>query len=94
MHIEVDLDVLVSAARNLEAAVDVARQVHDHRSSLEALAAEAGSAHLEDAIRSALGRWGYGMGLIVEDADQLAAMLREADRTYRRVEGRIAGTQP
>lgn len=34
------------------------------------------------------------MGLIVEDADQVASMLREADRTYRRVEGRIAGTQP
>ena len=74
-HFEVDLDLLSRTARDLRAAVGLARTVADNRGSLAALLADCGSSRLASAGEDFLGEWGYGMKLIVDDGEQLAQML-------------------
>lgn len=62
----------------------------EHRSRLSGLLVACGSHRLESAGDEFLGQWGYGMGLIVDDAERLATMLEAGAVAYQDVEGRIA----
>ena len=90
MHVEVDPTLLEDTAANLRDAVEVARDVADHRSRLTALSARCGSATFGAAVESFVDEWGYGMGLVAEDAETLASMLESGAAAYRKVEGSIA----
>jgi hypothetical protein len=94
VHLEVDLDVLDGTARQLRQAVGVAREVADHRGHLTAMVEECGSARLRSAVERFLGQWGYGMGLVVGDAEHLASMLQAGAEAYRQTEESIARVQP
>ncbi|HEX6382314.1 MAG TPA: hypothetical protein VF180_13795 [Acidimicrobiia bacterium] len=89
-HFEVDLDLLSRTARDLRAAVGLARTVADNRGSLAALLADCGSSRLASAGEDFLGEWGYGMKLIVDDGEQLAQMLEAGAARYGEVEDRIS----
>ena len=90
MHVDVDPRLLIDTAARLRAAVSVAREVSEHRSRLSGLVVACGSHRLESAAGDFLGQWGYGMGLIVDDAERLATMLEAGAAAYREVEDRIA----
>jgi hypothetical protein len=90
MQLDVDTGLLTDTADRLWAAVSVAREVSEHRGRLSALMVGCGSGGLESAADDFLGQWGYGMGLIVDDAEELATMLKAAAATYQEVEDRIA----
>lgn len=90
MHVDVDPQLLTDTAARLRTAVSVAREVSEHRSRLGGLLAACGSDRLESAGDDFLGQWGYGMGLIADDAERLATMLEAAAASYQQVEDRIA----
>lgn len=90
MHLEVDPGLLTATAARLREAVAVARDVAERRRALTGLLTACGSARLESAGTDFLGEWGYGMGLIVEDAERLAGMLEAGALAYLRVEDTIA----
>lgn len=89
MHVDVDPRLLTDTAARLRSAVSVAREVSEHRGRLSGLLVACGSNRLESAGDDFLGQWGYGMGLIVEDAERLAEMLDAGAATYEAVEQRI-----
>lgn len=90
MRLEVDPGLLTGTAARLRAAVSVARQVADPRRNLTGLLTNCGSARLESAATDFLGEWRYGMGLVAEDAEQLAEMLEAGAKGYQEAEDRIA----
>ena len=89
-HLEVDPGVLDDTARALRHCVDVARQFSDHRGRLTELVEHCGSHDLRAAAEHFIGRWGYGMGLVVGDADHLARQLEHSADEYRRLEAEIS----
>ncbi len=89
MHFDVDPRLLTDTAVRLRAAVEVAREVSEHRSRLSGLLVACGSDRLESAGDDFLRQWGYGMGLIVDDAEELATMLEAGAATYQEAEDRI-----
>lgn len=89
MHFDVDPRLLTDTAVRLRSAVEVAREVSEHRSRLAGLLVACGSDRLESAGDDFLRQWGYGMGLIVDDAEGLATMLEAGAATYQEVEDRI-----
>ena len=86
--------MLDSTARQLSQAVGVAREFADNRGHLTAMVEECGSARLRSAVEHFLGRWGYGMGLVVEDAEHLTSLLETGAEAYRQTEESIARVQP
>lgn len=88
-HLEVDAAALDDTARGLRRCVDVAREVHDHHGRLTNFVADSGSRRLTAAAEHFIGRWVYGMGLLVGDAEALAAQLEKAADQYRRLEADI-----
>lgn len=90
MHLEVDPAVLEDTAHGLRRCVDVAREISDHRGRLTALVEDCGSHHFQEAAEHFIGRWGYGMGLVVGDADHLADQLEHSAVEYRRLEAEIS----
>ena len=91
MHLEVDLALLDDTASDLRSAVEVARDVAKKRHSLMALVTSVGSPAVGDAARDFVEAWGYGMELVVDDAERLASMLEEGRRAYLANEEAIAG---
>jgi hypothetical protein len=89
-HLEVDPTVLSDMAADLRRCVGVAREFADHRGHLKDLAEGCGSEALREAAEHFISRWGYGMGLVVADAEQLAAQLERSADEYRRLEARIS----
>jgi hypothetical protein len=89
-HLEVDPAVLDDTANGLRHCANIAREFSDHRGRLRELLGDCGSHHLRDAAEHFVGRWGYGMGLIVGDAEQLAKQLQHAADEYRRLETEIS----
>ena len=89
-HLEVDPAVLDDTANGLRRCVHVAHRFSDHRGRLRELVADSGSHHLSDAAEHFIGRWGYGMGLIVDKAEQLAKQLEGSADGYRRLEAEIS----
>ena len=67
----------------------MAAEVADRRGELTALVADAGSATVAGAAADFVHEWGYGMGLVVEDAQKLATMLGTAAETYAAAERSI-----
>lgn len=53
---------------------------------LTGLLTACGSARLESAATDFLKEWGYGMGLVVDDAERLAEMLEAGADAYLQVE--------
>jgi hypothetical protein len=89
-HLDVDPAVLDDTAGGLRRCVDVARQFSNHRGWLTDLVRDCGSHDLRVAAEHFIGRWGYGMGLIVGDAEHLAKQLEHSADEYRRVEAEIS----
>lgn len=87
---EVDPAFLLAIAAPLRDAVDVARQVKDDKESLKGLVDDCGSPDLEDAANEFVDEWGYGMGLIADDAETIAQMLEQAAAGYTEVDTGIA----
>ena len=88
--LEVDPGALAAAARSLAAATAVAEEVSRGARRLSDSAAATGSAHLESALGDFRHTWGYGLGLVVDDAKTLGRMLDQAARTYAATERSIA----
>ena len=88
-HLEVDPTVLDDAARGLRRCVDVAREFGDRRGHLRELVEDCGSGHLSAAAEHFIGRWGYGMSLVVGDAEHLAKQVEHSAQRYRQVEAEI-----
>jgi hypothetical protein len=86
MHLEVDPAVLEEVAGALRRCVDLAGDVAHHRGQLTDLVDEYGSDRLRSAADHFIGRWSYGMRLVVDDAKQLADQLQAAADTYRGLE--------
>ena len=82
--------VLDDTARGIRRCADVAREVSDHRGRLTELVADCGSQHFRGAAEHFIARWGYGMGLIVGDAEHLAQQLEGAAAEYRRLEAEVS----
>ncbi len=93
-HFEVDLNLLKRTARDLRAAVGLARTVADNRGLLTSMLEQCGSARLASAGEDFLHEWGYGMKLLVEDGEHLAQMLEAGAASYGEVEDRISGSLP
>ena len=74
MHLEVDPTVLSETAGDLRRCVGVAREFSDHRGRLREMVESCGGQHLHEAADHFIGRWGYGMGLLVGDAEHLAGV--------------------
>jgi hypothetical protein len=91
VHLEVEPALLSVTAGHLRRAVDVAEDFTARRGALVSLVDDAGSERLCDAAGDFLGRWGYGMGLVVDDAAALAERLEAAQAAYVETEGTIAG---
>lgn len=77
---------LHATADLLEQAVEVARQVEGDSGRLAGSVADYGHDGLRDACDSFLKAWGYGMGLVAEEADGLGNVLRETVTTYEAVD--------
>ena len=90
MRLEVDVGVLAAAADNLHEAVGVAREVADHSGRLTSLVGDYGTPEVAEAATEFVRQWGYGMGLVVDDAEALARMLRAGADAYRQVDAGIA----
>jgi hypothetical protein len=90
MRLDVELATLQAAAAKLRDAVGVARAVAEERASVTAGAEDCGSAKLGAALSDFVEEWGYGMGLVVEDAEKLAKMLEAAAAGYGQVASAIA----
>jgi hypothetical protein len=90
MHLEVDPTILSDTASDLRRCVEVAREFADHRGHLTALIDECGSAPLREAAEHFIGRWGYGTGLLVDDAEHLAGRLEHAANEYRKLEADLS----
>lgn len=78
---------LTATADRLGEAVAVARDVEGSGGALTGGMADCGDADLADAARSLMERWGYGMGVVAEDADALAGALRDSADTYAGIDG-------
>jgi hypothetical protein len=78
--------ILRTTARDLTDAVEVAHEVHSRGDSLRALGENAGHPTANGAIDHFLSRWSYGMGLIGDDASNLAQMLGTAADAYEQLE--------
>lgn len=90
MHLEVDPSILGDTASGLRRCVDLASDIAHHRGRLTELVDDCGSNRLRSAAEHFIGRWGYGMRLIIDDAEQLAEQLQSAADTYSRLEGEIS----
>ncbi|MDP9070625.1 MAG: type VII secretion target [Actinomycetota bacterium] len=88
--LEVDTAVLSELVARLNGTAAVAREVHDHRGSLESHLSGAGEDQLGSAVRSFLGAWAYGCGLLADDAGELAGRLGTATRLYVEVDASLA----
>jgi hypothetical protein len=86
---EVEPDVLGDVAQGLLDSVRVARQVKDHGDSLKALASDAGDETAKHAMEHFIGRWSYGCGCLIEDAEQLADRLKQTSAAYLETETSI-----
>ncbi len=89
MDLRVDVGMLTDTATNLRQAVGVAAEVAERRGELTSMVSEAGSAALADAAADFVKEWGYGMGLVVEDAEKLATMLAAGADAYAQAEQSI-----
>lgn len=87
---EVDPDVLGDVGQGLLDSVEVARQVKDHGDSLKALANDAGDDAAKSAMEHFIGRWSYGCGCLIEDAEQMADRLNQTSTAYLETETSIA----
>lgn len=89
-RLEVDPDVLGDVASGLLRSVEVARQVKDHGDSLKSMASDAGDDDAKHAIEHFIGRWAYGCGCLIEDAEQMANRLNQTSKAYLETETSIA----
>ena len=89
MDLTVDVTMLSDTATNLRQAVGVAAEVAERKGELTSLVSDAGSATLAGAAREFVEQWGYGMGLIVDDAETLATMLGTAAEVFASTERSI-----
>jgi transposase len=89
-RLEVEPAVLDDTARGLRRCVDVAREISDRRGRLRELVDDCGSRHFRHAAEHFIERWGYGMGLVVGDAEHLAEQLERSAAAYRRLEADIS----
>jgi hypothetical protein len=90
-RIEVDPGALVAASRGLATAADVAREVHRGARVLADAAGAGGSADLAASLEQFRSTWGYGLGLVVDDATTLSRMLAQAADAYRGTDAAVAG---
>jgi hypothetical protein len=90
VHLEVDPSILDDTASGLRQCVDLASDVARHRGMLTELVDDCGSNRLRSAAEHFIGRWGYGMRLVVDDAEALAGQLQSAADTYRWLEAEIS----
>ncbi len=91
VHLEVDPSVLSVTAGNLRRSVAVAEDFTHQRGALANMVDDAGAGRLSGAVEHFVGRWGYGMALVADDATALAERLEAAGAGYAEVEGAIAG---
>lgn len=91
VHIEVDPSVLSVAADHLRRSMAVAEDFTHQRGTLSGMVDDAGSGRLSGAVEHFVERWGYGMGVVADDAAALAERLEAAGAGYAEVEGAIAG---
>lgn len=87
--IEVDPAELGRLARCLWDAVEAAREVKDGSEALKDMAAGAGDGDVEGALRSFLGQWSYGCGLLAEGGERLSSCVSAASRAYVEVEDAV-----
>jgi len=90
MHLEVDPVVLSETAADLRRCVGVAREFSDHRGHLREMVESCGAQHVHEAAEHFIGRWGYGMGLLAEDAEHLAGQLERSADEYQQLENEIS----
>ena len=88
-QLEVDPAVLYDIAEALRRCVDVAREFADRRGRLTELVADCGDPRLRSTAEHFVGRWGYGLGLLVGDAEHLAGQLEHSADQYRHLEAEI-----
>jgi hypothetical protein len=89
-YLEVDPALLAGTGARLRDAVAVATEVAQGNGVLAALADDAGSGDLTEAVHAFMSKWKHGLGCLVEDAEKLASMLADAGRVYLEVETSIA----
>jgi hypothetical protein len=89
-RLEVDPAALTETAAALKRCAGIAAEVAHHHRNLTILMDGCGSNRLSSATEHFLGRWGYGMGLVQNDADELVEQLESTAAEYRAVEARIA----
>ncbi|HVX45399.1 MAG TPA: type VII secretion target [Mycobacteriales bacterium] len=88
--IRVDPDALKTLSREVSDGVGVAREVNKSHDAMAAHAAHAGHSGVAQGIADFLNDWSYGCGNLVEDADQLATLLRHAGAIYIDVDKEVA----
>jgi len=89
----VDPGALPLTGVSLTEAIGIARQVQQHGSTQTALVGQCGDRQLHDAACSFIARWAYGAGLIAEDGQRLASMLRAAGTQYTEVENAVTAAE-
>jgi hypothetical protein len=90
-QIEVDPATLAATSAALASAAAVAREVHKGARVLSDAADAGGSGELAAALEEFRSTWGYGLGLVVDDATTLSRMLSQAAEAYRHTDGAVAG---
>jgi hypothetical protein len=80
--IRVDPKLLAKLSREVSDGVGVAREVKKSHDAMAAHAAHAGHSGVAQGIADFLNDWSYGCGNLVDDADQLATLLRHAGAIY------------
>lgn len=86
---EVDPALLGDIGAGLLDSVEVARQVKHDGDALKALASDAGDDTAKDAIEHFIGRWSYGCGCLIEEAEQIADRLQQTSAAYQETETSI-----
>lgn len=86
MTISYDAGDLGRAARDLVDAVAGARAVADEAGRLAGLVDDWGHGSLASAAPAFLAAWGYGAGLVADDAEGLAGALQQAVGEYAAID--------
>ncbi|GAA2506618.1 hypothetical protein GCM10010406_49050 [Streptomyces thermolineatus] len=78
----VEIDSLVAVLVPLEESAAAAKRVKDHKDQLAGFLKDTGSADVTAAGKDFLESWGYGMGKLVEYAEDIAEKLNETINAY------------
>lgn len=90
MSFRVELGFLHQIVGPLRQAVEVARQLRGDTGRLEGYAADCGSGRVPGAATEMVHRWGFGAGLVADDAEHVAGGLERAAEVYGETEHAVA----